>query len=295
MRNAIAKLVLLVLTAMASMCHAGSTGTPAVVPVDGILGLRPVGASAYLAVYVPLQAGQALSGLRWYNNDAQAVFPRLLLASGEVGEPAPASAAAPVLEGVQGVSSGWSELTLPEPVMSASAGLYALFQLPSGSECQAEGLGGGAGIGYSSQGGLAAWLTADGENWAGLRQGFGLAVQPIVVTAAEGMQVMSRRVAAEEAVALPQVATLLPSGPNPFNPRTQLCFSLPQAERVTVTIYNARGEVVRRLADESFAAGDHAIAWDGRDNRGAGVASGPYIARVAAGRIVMTKRLTLVR
>ena len=295
MRRAITTLVLLGLTIAASSSFGGSTGTPGLPPVDGILGLRPVGADAYLAVYVPLQAGQALSGLKWYNNDAQAVFPRLLLASGEARVPVSAGAAVTVLESVQGVSSGWSELTLPEPFMSASAGLYALFQLPCGSECQAEGLGGGAGIGYSSQGGLAAWLTADGESWAGLRQGFGLAVQPVVVAAGEGMQVMSRQVAAQEAAALPQVATLLPSGPNPFNPRTQLCFSLPQAERVTVTIYNARGELVRKLADESFEAGDHAIAWDGRNNRGAGVASGPYIARVAAGRIVMTKRLTLVR
>ena len=288
-------LVMLIgLVGLAATCQAGSVGTTPV-PVEGILGLSPVGPTTYVAVFIPVPAAQALAGVKWYNNDALAPFPLLLLASGASAAPAVVTEAEVVAEVVEGVSSGWSEVTFTQPFCSASEGLYAIFQLPEGSECHGEGSGTGAGIGYSTSGGLTGWLSADGQQWVGLRAGFGLAVQPILVGSDLGMRVMSRAEAAPEPTPAPLQTALLPSGPNPFNPRTEIRFSLAVAQIVSLRIYNARGELVRRLADEAFDAGEHAVVWDGRNERGQGLASGVYIARFQAGNMVTTRRLTLVR
>ncbi len=267
----------------------------ATAPVAGILGLSPVNASTYIAVFIPVPEGQALSGLKWYNNDALASFPLLLMASGASAAPAVVTDGEVVAEAVAGVSSGWSEVAFTEPLCSASEGLYAMFQLPEGSECQGEGSGTGAGIGYSTSGGLTGWLSADGQQWVGLRLGFGLAVQPILVGADPGMRVMSRIEAAPEPSPELLQTALLPSGPNPFNPRTEIRFTLAAAQNVSLRIFNARGELVRRLAEEAYDAGEHAVVWDGRNERGQGLASGVYIARFQTGNMVTTRRLTLVR
>jgi hypothetical protein len=269
--------VVIGLAGLSAICQAGSVGTTTV-PVEGILGLSPVGPTTYVAVFIPVLEAQALAGIKWYNNDALAPFPVLLLASGASAAPAAVTEAEVVAQVVEGISSGWSELVFDEPFCSAG-----------------EGSGTGAGIGYGTGGGLTGWLSADGQQWVGLRAGFGLAVQPILVGADLSMRVMSRAEAAPEPPPAPLQTALLPSGPNPFNPRTEIRFTLAAAQLVSLSVYNARGALVRRLADEVYDAGEHAIVWDGRNERGQGLASGMYIARFQAGNMVTTRRLTLVR
>ena len=74
-------------------------------------------------------------------------------------------------------------------------------------------------------------------------------------------------------------ATSLQVWPNPFNTTTHLRFHLNQAAFVHVAIYNIRGQRVRTLVDEPLDAGEHQMQWDGRDERGHSVATGPYFAR----------------
>jgi hypothetical protein len=275
---------------MAAGADSGGTGLPL---VAGILGLSPVGSTTYVAVFVPLAEGQALSGIRWYNNDGLVAFPRVMLAAGVAQEPAQAADATLLQEQVQGLSSDWSEVSLSEPIGTAAAGLYVLFQLPEGSVCHGEGAGTGAGIGYTTEGGLAGWMTGDGEIWIGLRDGFRLAVQAEVVTGDKSMRVLSQTKPAP--VAPVYVTALLPSGPNPFNPRTAIRFSLREAGPASLVIYNTRGQVVRRLTAQEYSVGEHTMTWDGRDDRGQNAASGVYLARFVAEKVVMTRRLTLVR
>ncbi len=88
---------------------------------------------------------------------------------------------------------------------------------------------------------------------------------------------------------------LNPASPNPFNPRTTLNFTLTTDELVNLAVYSIRGELVRVLLSEHRGAGAHSVDWDGKDERGAGVASGVYVARFVAGSVNMTQRLVLVR
>ena len=86
-----------------------------------------------------------------------------------------------------------------------------------------------------------------------------------------------------------------PPYPNPFNPRTTLSFTLPAAGHVLVAIYDARGEEVARLVDESLAAGAHTVDWDGRDAFGASMPSGTYFCRLTTPWGVETRKMSLLR
>ena len=90
-------------------------------------------------------------------------------------------------------------------------------------------------------------------------------------------------------------ARLLPNRPNPFNPRTIIGFGLPEPGRATIIVYSVRGEVVRRLLDTACGAGYSEVAWDGRDDSGRDVPSGPYFCRLRAGEVTDTRRVMLAR
>ncbi len=93
----------------------------------------------------------------------------------------------------------------------------------------------------------------------------------------------------------PPGGLLVRSQPNPFNPRTTICFEVPAAGNVRLEVYDLRGRLVRVLVDADLPAGSHQRVWDGNDARGLGAASGCYFARVSAGGMIETVRMGLVR
>jgi probable HAF family extracellular repeat protein len=83
--------------------------------------------------------------------------------------------------------------------------------------------------------------------------------------------------------------------PNPCERETALRFSLPQAGRVRLDVLDLSGRVVAPLRDAWLPAGDHSVAWDGRDREGHRVRSGVYFARLAEGTRSATKKLIVSR
>jgi hypothetical protein len=83
--------------------------------------------------------------------------------------------------------------------------------------------------------------------------------------------------------------------PNPFNPITTIRFSLPQSGRVVLEIFNLMGQRVRTLLDNTLAAGDHRVVWDGTDGSGHKVASGVYLYRLKSGDNIRTRKMTLLK
>jgi subtilisin family serine protease len=75
--------------------------------------------------------------------------------------------------------------------------------------------------------------------------------------------------------------TLSEAHPNPFQPATSLRIGLPAAARVTVRVYNLRGQAVASLLEsEARSAGSHEIVWDGRTAAGERAPSGVYFFRL---------------
>ena len=88
---------------------------------------------------------------------------------------------------------------------------------------------------------------------------------------------------------------LEPNVPNPFNPRTDIYFSLEQDTSVELTVHDISGREVARFSGQVYPAGRHSVTWNGRDSAGRSVASGTYFARIDAGGSVQTRKMVLLR
>ena len=103
---------------------------------------------------------------------------------------------------------------------------------------------------------------------------------------------------APSAPVLPNETALLSNYPNPFNPETWIPYQLAAATDVTVTIYDVRGVVVRRLALGHQTVGFYqsrarAAHWDGRNQLGEKVASGLYFYTLTAGEFTATGKMLI--
>jgi hypothetical protein len=84
--------------------------------------------------------------------------------------------------------------------------------------------------------------------------------------------------------------------PNPFNPATRIAFSLQSNDpKVSLEIYNIKGQLVRSLISGFQHAGNHNILWDGKDNAGASVSSGMYLYRLTSSENSITRRMILAQ
>ncbi len=78
--------------------------------------------------------------------------------------------------------------------------------------------------------------------------------------------------------------------PNPFVERTEIAFSLENASKVSLVVYDVRGREVATLAEGTMEAGQHSVTFDA-----ASLPSGVYIYRLQAGSQTETGRMTLVQ
>jgi subtilisin family serine protease len=82
---------------------------------------------------------------------------------------------------------------------------------------------------------------------------------------------------------------------NPSVRTARWTLSLPRAGTVEANVYDVRGALVRRLAAQPFAAGRHALVWDGADPSGRPAGSGVYFVQARAGGQIARSRVVLVR
>ena len=84
--------------------------------------------------------------------------------------------------------------------------------------------------------------------------------------------------------------------PNPFNPETQIRFSIGSQEDVKLIVYDVVGRQVRTLIKgNAYAPGFHVVNWNGLDDQGQKVPSGLYIYRIKAGSFIADKKMLLVK
>jgi hypothetical protein len=91
-------------------------------------------------------------------------------------------------------------------------------------------------------------------------------------------------------VVVPVSYSLSQNHPNPFNPVTEIRFSIPVASSVRLDIFNVSGQRVTTLVNRHLEAGDHSVSWDGSN-----VASGVYLYRMEADGFVETRKMVLLK
>ncbi len=84
--------------------------------------------------------------------------------------------------------------------------------------------------------------------------------------------------------------------PNPFNPVTNIAYSIKEAGNVSIQIYNTKGQLVRTLVNEVQDVGSYTATWNGKDNNSNSVSSGIYFYKMkASGRYTSTKKMILMK
>jgi len=83
--------------------------------------------------------------------------------------------------------------------------------------------------------------------------------------------------------------------PNPLAPATELSFTMPGDGRVSVTVYDMQGRLVKRLLDDFRSAGQQTLPWDGTDTWNLRVTSGVYFVRIQTAEGGVTRRVTVVK
>lgn len=94
---------------------------------------------------------------------------------------------------------------------------------------------------------------------------------------------------------VPIVTELKGNYPNPFNPTTNIQYSIKEAGAVRIDVYNILGQKVRTLVDANMAAGNYNVTWNGKDQRNNNVASGIYFYKMQAGKYSSTKKMVLMK
>ena len=82
--------------------------------------------------------------------------------------------------------------------------------------------------------------------------------------------------------------------PNPSLSGTRIGFSMPEAGRVSITVYDVEGRLVEVVVDGSYPAGHHEVAWKAVGRKGAS-APGIYLIRIETPGVRVTKKATLIR
>ena len=101
-----------------------------------------------------------------------------------------------------------------------------------------------------------------------------------------------------EAWHMPEATFLLPNYPNPFNPETWIPYQLATPADVSISIYTAGGQLVRKLELGHQAVGiyesrSRAAYWDGKNTSGEPVASGVYFYTLTAGDFTATRKMLI--
>jgi|GEM_PF-6971720 len=92
----------------------------------------------------------------------------------------------------------------------------------------------------------------------------------------------------------PTAFALNPAYPNPFNPFTNLSFTLPEAVGYSLNIYNVAGQLVRSY-ESMGSVGLNVVIWDGKDNAGNEVSSGVYFYKLNAAGFTATQKMVMMK
>ena len=83
--------------------------------------------------------------------------------------------------------------------------------------------------------------------------------------------------------------------PNPFNPSTTISFDVYEASRVSLSVFDLNGRLVKNLMSGNLGAGTYNIDWNGKNAKGLSVAGGVYFYSITSGESSIIKKMSLIK
>jgi predicted esterase len=89
--------------------------------------------------------------------------------------------------------------------------------------------------------------------------------------------------------------TLFPNYPNPFNPYTNIRYTINSTSKVTLKIYDILGREIRTLIDEIQTAGEKTIQWNAANNNGKTSSSGIYMYSLRVNNAIKREKMMYLK
>ena len=83
--------------------------------------------------------------------------------------------------------------------------------------------------------------------------------------------------------------------PNPFNPSSNISYSISNGEHVSIYIFDVNGRKVIELVDDYKSAGTYSIDWNGKNEKGMPVSGGVYFYSIYSEDFRQTKKMILLK
>jgi len=205
----------------------------------------------------------------------------------------------PGADGVKWVASGFNYVamgtngTVSFPVTADNAGTYRMslnYQNVAGTQSGSLSVDGGSLIPLSLTG------SADSLSIPFLSNSFSLLQGSHTIAVTAGNINLDYAILVAEVTGIkdgnmsPSNYALEQNFPNPFNPATQINFSLAKTSNVELSIYNILGQKVMTLVNGTMSGGAHSVQFNASR-----FASGVYIYRLSAGEFKMSKKMVLLK
>ncbi len=82
--------------------------------------------------------------------------------------------------------------------------------------------------------------------------------------------------------------------PNPSRGIANIEIQANSKSLVDITIYNLRGQTIRRMKASEISKGRSTIVWNGKTDDGRAVAKGIYFCKINSGNYALTKKMIVV-
>jgi len=94
---------------------------------------------------------------------------------------------------------------------------------------------------------------------------------------------------------LPRSFNIIGNYPNPFNPATNINFTVEHISEIDLSIHGLDGRFIRSLSLGNLQPGNHSVRWDGKDHSLGQVPSGIYIYRLQSEHHSGAGKMTLLK
>ena len=83
--------------------------------------------------------------------------------------------------------------------------------------------------------------------------------------------------------------------PNPFNPSTNINYTINESGKITISIFDLTGQKVKTLVNEFTGKGEHQKQWNGLSDNGGQMSSGIYFVLLKTKNSAATQKIVLLR
>jgi hypothetical protein len=96
-------------------------------------------------------------------------------------------------------------------------------------------------------------------------------------------------------IKIPNEFSLMKNYPNPFNPKTNIQFTVPEQSFVKLFIYDINGKTVYKIINSELKSGYYNVVWDGTNELGLKVGSGIYFYRLEAKNYTSSQKMIFIK